>query len=108
VQAVLATADRRVSAALLAAHRNGGNWRAAFRETGIDPEWYACRPRPFEERLPWETIHLGVRKDYLWREWQRALDLDRETRCAAGWTFGAHGAAREADPRGRLAVADRR
>ena len=36
VQAVLSTADRRVADALEAAHRNGGNWKAAFQETGID------------------------------------------------------------------------
>jgi radical SAM superfamily enzyme YgiQ (UPF0313 family) len=77
VQAVLATADRRVAEALEEAHHNGGNWRAAFRDTGIDPEWYATRPRDFAEILPWEHIFLGVRKDYLWREWQRALELDR-------------------------------
>jgi radical SAM superfamily enzyme YgiQ (UPF0313 family) len=77
IQAILATGDRRISALLLEAHRNGGNWRAALRDTGIDGEFYACRERPFEERLPWEHIFLGVKKDYLWREWQRALDLDR-------------------------------
>src|SRR5205823_4334642 len=41
VQGVLATGDRRVAGALLEAHRNGGNWRAAFRDAGIDGEWYA-------------------------------------------------------------------
>lgn len=92
VQAVLSMADRRVADALLAAHRNGGNWRAAFRETGIDPHWYACRRRGFDELLPWEHIHLGVRKEYLWREWQRALDLDARTREHLHWSFGAHGA----------------
>ena len=47
------------------------------RVAAIDGEFYTCRPRPFEERLPWEHIFLGVKKDYLWREWQRALELDR-------------------------------
>jgi hypothetical protein len=83
VPAVLATGDRRVAEALLEAYRNGGNWRAAFRDTGIDPEWYASRPRPYEELLPWEHIFLGVRKDYLWREWQRALELDRASPASA-------------------------
>ncbi len=77
IQGILSTGDRRVAALLLAAHHNGGNWRAALRDTEIDGEWYTCRERPFEERLPWEHIFLGVKKDYLWREWQRALELDR-------------------------------
>lgn len=89
VQGVLSTADRRVADALEAAYRNGGNWRAAFRETGLDGEFYGCRPRSFEELLPWEHISLGVKKDYLWREWQRALDLDAETR-ASGVPTPAH------------------
>jgi len=92
VQGVLSTADRRVANALLEAHRNGGNWKAAFRETEIDPDWYVSRRRPFEEVLPWEHIHLGVKKEYLWREWQRALELDQQTRDLPNWRFGAHGA----------------
>ncbi len=98
VQGVLSMADRRVGAALLEAYRNGGNWRAAFRDTGIDSEWYACRPRPFEEVLPWEHIQLGVKKEYLWREWQRALELDRETRETPNWRYGTHGAEVERNP----------
>ena len=92
VQGVLSMADRRVAKALLLAHRNGGNWKNAFREAGIDGEWYTCRPRSFEEILPWEHITLGVKKEYLWREWQRALDLDRQTAEIKDWRFGAHGA----------------
>ena len=46
----------------------------------INGEEYSCRPRPYEETLPWEHIFLGVKKDYLWREWQRALELDAQTR----------------------------
>jgi len=36
-------------------------------------------------------------KEYLWREWQRALDLDRETRENPDWKYGTHGAERR-DP----------
>jgi len=92
VQGVMAMADRRVAPALLEAHRNGGNWKKAFRDTGIDGEWYACRPRPFEEILPWEHITLGVKKEYLWREWRRALELDEQTREQPDWRYGADGA----------------
>lgn len=98
VQAVLAMADRRVADAVEAAFRNGGNWKAAFKETGIDSDWYACRPRTFEEVLPWEHIHLGVRKDYLWREWQRALELDAQTRHIENWRYGADGATAQMPP----------
>jgi radical SAM superfamily enzyme YgiQ (UPF0313 family) len=96
VQGVLSMADRRVANALLEAHRNGGNWKAAFRDAEIDAEWYVCRRRPFEEVLPWEHINLGVKKEYLWREWQRALEMDRETRDQPDWSYGAHGATNNA------------
>jgi radical SAM superfamily enzyme YgiQ (UPF0313 family) len=96
VQGVLAMADRRVADVLLATHHNGGNWKAAFREIGLSSEWDACRPREFDEVLPWEAIHLGVRKEYLWREWQRALDLDRQTR--------AHATMPDAEPGAEAAV----
>jgi len=96
VQGVLSMADRRVAKALLEAHQNGGNWKAAFRDAEIDAEWYVCRRRSFEEVLPWEHINLGVKKEYLWREWQRALDMDRETRDQPDWSYGAHGATNNA------------
>jgi len=96
VQGVLSMADRRVAKALLEAHQNGGNWKAAFREAEIDAEWYVCRRRSFEEVLPWEHINLGVKKEYLWREWQRALEMDRETRDQPDWSYGAHGATNNA------------
>src|SRR5947209_11902809 len=95
IQGILATGDRRISALLLEAHRSGGNWRSALRDAGIDGEFYACRERPFEERLPWEHIFLGVKKEYLWREWQRALDLDRTL--DAPDTIGTSGYPREAE-----------
>lgn len=96
VQGALSMADRRVAAALLEAHRNGGNWKAAFRETGIDPDWYVARRRSFAEVLPWQHINLGVKKEYLWREWERALELDAQTRETPDWRYGAHGAQAEA------------
>jgi len=97
VQAVIATADRRVAPALAVALANGGNWREAFRATGIDGEWYACRRREFAEILPWEHLFLGVKKEYLWREWERALELDRLSRTGVPLQFGPDGA-RVAEP----------
>ena len=77
IQGILSTGDRRVSAPLLEAHRNGGNWRPPSATPASTASSTPAAPRPYEERLPWEHIFLGVKKDYLWREWQRALELDR-------------------------------
>ena len=43
----------------------------------------SLRDNPPDVIYPWEQIFLGVKKEYLWREWQRALELDAETRGGA-------------------------
>ncbi len=47
-------------------------WMEAFRECGVDPEWYAYRRREKDEILPWDFIDAGVTKAFLWREKERA------------------------------------
>jgi radical SAM superfamily enzyme YgiQ (UPF0313 family) len=72
-QALLSLGDRRVAAAIEAAERNGGNWRAAVRETGLDPEWYVLRDRSADPVLPWDVITGGIRPSFLRSEADRAL-----------------------------------
>jgi radical SAM superfamily enzyme YgiQ (UPF0313 family) len=64
-QAMLSLGDRRVAAAIEGAERNGGQWRAAVEEAGIDSDWYACRDRSADPLLPWQVIACGVRDDFL-------------------------------------------
>jgi radical SAM superfamily enzyme YgiQ (UPF0313 family) len=80
VQAVLARGDRRVLEFLLA-QRASGNWRRAFGQVNLNPDFYAARVREQGELLPWDFIDHGVRKDYLWEEWQRALAGKESPRC---------------------------
>ena len=49
-QALLSLGDRRVGAVVEAAERNGGQWRAAAAEAGIDPDWYVFRDRSHDRR----------------------------------------------------------
>ena len=44
-QALLSLGDRRVAPAIEAAERNGGNWRAAVAETGVDADFFVFRDR---------------------------------------------------------------
>jgi radical SAM superfamily enzyme YgiQ (UPF0313 family) len=76
VQGVLARGDRRVGAAILARSRGNTNWRAAFRETGIDPAFYAQRERSPDEVFPWDHLDLGTPKKTLLREYRRALSTE--------------------------------
>lgn len=84
VEAVLARGDRRLGSVLEAVWQDGGRldswgeyfsferWMNAFEQTGIDPDFYARRERPREERLPWSMINIGVHPDYLWSEREQA------------------------------------
>ncbi|MCD6551676.1 TIGR03960 family B12-binding radical SAM protein [Thermotoga sp.] len=47
-------------------------WERAFERTGIDPAEY-LRERALEEELPWDHIDMGVTKEFLRKEYQRAL-----------------------------------
>ena len=76
VQALLARGDRRVGDILLAAHQNG--WNRAFRESPVNPDFFTLRERHPDELFPWDFIDHGLKKDYLWEEYQRALE-EKET-----------------------------
>lgn len=83
LQAFLARGDRRTAATLplLAA---GKNLKAACREVGLDLDFYVTRNRDQGEIFPWEVIDNGVRRDYLWQEFERALAGRATPRCAPG------------------------
>jgi radical SAM superfamily enzyme YgiQ (UPF0313 family) len=72
VQALLARGDRRVADILLAAQTRG--WSRAFRESPINPDFFTLRERRADELFPWDFIDHGLKKDYLWEEYQRALE----------------------------------
>ena len=86
LEGVLARGDRRIGAVLEAAYRNGARfdawtesflpkaWEQAFRQCGIDPEFYTSRKRTVDERLPWDFIDAGVSKEFLIREWNLARE----------------------------------
>ena len=90
LEAVLSRGDRRLGQVIYRAwqlgatfdawneHFNYENWRRAFAESGLEPDFYARRERPPDEPLPWSHIDTGVSADFLKREYQQAL-ASRET-----------------------------
>ena len=74
VQALLSRGDRRMGRLIRAAHAIGGDWKTAARGLGMDTDFYVLRRREFGEELPWDFIDNGVKKDYLWNEYERALE----------------------------------
>jgi radical SAM family uncharacterized protein len=83
IQALLSRGDRRVGDLLQAAHHNGGNWPQTFKAAVLNPQFYVYRERTREEVLPWDLIDHGVRKSFLWNEYQRALDAKPTPPCPA-------------------------
>jgi len=73
LQTLLSRGDRRVGKLLLSAHNLGGNWPQAYRSVDLNPDFYVYRLRSYEETLPWDFIDHGVKKEYLWKEYQEAL-----------------------------------
>jgi len=73
VQALLSRGDRRVGKILMASHRHHGDWRQAFRETDINPDFYVYRERDSDEIFPWDFIDHGIPKERLREEYVRAM-----------------------------------
>jgi radical SAM superfamily enzyme YgiQ (UPF0313 family) len=78
-QALLSLGDRRVAPAIEAAERNGGQWRRAVQESGVDADFYIFRDRSADAMLPWDIIDGGM-KDAFFRG-----ELEKSTR--AEWTL---------------------
>lgn len=86
LEGILARGDRKVSAAILKAYEKGciydawsetfqfDKWQEALAETGITEEFYNRRQRDLDEIFPWDFIDTGVTKEYLKREWKRAME----------------------------------
>jgi radical SAM superfamily enzyme YgiQ (UPF0313 family) len=72
-QALLSLGDRRVADAIEAAERNGGNWRAAVAETGVDADFFVFRDRSSDKVLPWDIIDGGLKDDFFRSEFDKGL-----------------------------------
>ena len=72
-QALLSLGDRRVAAAIEAAERNGGNWRAAVAETNVDADFFVFRDRSNDKVLPWDIIDGGMKDQFFRSEFDKGL-----------------------------------
>lgn len=93
LEAVFARGDRRGADLLEEAWQLGARfdgwdnyfdyelWRKAAARTGFDLEEYACRDWRLEAELPWDHLLVGVKKDYLKQEYEKALAAERTDNC---------------------------
>lgn len=84
LEGILARGDRRTADLIEEAYRLGAvfdcwldtwdysRWEQAASNIGMDVDFYALRERAKDEILPWDFIDIGVRRDFLWKEWEKA------------------------------------
>ncbi len=85
LEGVMARGDRRIAKVIERAYRLGclfdswtesfrnDLWMQAFEETGVDIGFYNLRERRPDELFPWDFIDTGVKKTFLYKEWERAM-----------------------------------
>jgi radical SAM superfamily enzyme YgiQ (UPF0313 family) len=78
-QALLSLGDRRIAPVIELAEANGGQWRKAVADAGVDGDFYIYRDRSNDSVLPWSMIDGGM-KDNFFR-----VEYDKSTR--AEWTL---------------------
>ena len=96
LEAVFARGDRRLGPVIEAAVKKGARldgwdeyfnyakWYDAFRECGIDEDFYTVRGYGEEEILPWDPIDVGVTKKFLKLERKRAYENKVTPDCREG------------------------
>lgn len=93
IEAVLSRGDRRVGSVIEEVWRTGGKldswseyfsfqrWMDAFEKCGLDPEFYACRERSFDEVLPWSRVNMGVAPRFMWHEREMCYKAELSPDC---------------------------
>ena len=93
LEGVMARGDRRLSDVILSAYKKGcvfdawndyfdyDKWLESFEENGIDISFYTTRVRDIDEVFPWDIIDIGVKKEYLKKEWLKAKEEKTTENC---------------------------
>ncbi|SFO94492.1 MULTISPECIES: TIGR03960 family B12-binding radical SAM protein [Actinomadura] len=100
VEGLLSRGDRRVGKVIRAVWEDGGRfdgwsehfsyerWTAcaerALAGEPVDLAWYTVRERDEVEVLPWDHLDAGLDREWLWQDWQDAVDGTEVEDCR--WT----------------------
>jgi len=100
IEGLLSRGDRRVGRVIERVWREGGRfdgwgehfsyqrWVAAcateLEPLGVSLGWFTTRERDRDEVLPWDHLDSGLDKDWLWADWEDALDGREQDDCR--WT----------------------
>ena len=93
LEAVFARGDEKISNLIEEAWSSGcmldpwtesfdfNKWSGAMEKTGIDASAYAEKTYAKDEPLPWDIIDTGIKKEYLYKEYQKAISAEITTDC---------------------------
>jgi len=93
MEAVLARGDRKLCDVIIKAFEKGAKfdgwseyfnyeyWEEAMNELGIDGDFYAYRGRNYDEILPWDFIDIGITKEFLIHENEKAKAVQLTPDC---------------------------
>lgn len=93
LEGVLARGDRRLSAVIYSAFKDGckfdswdehfkfDSWMKAFEENNLDPYFYTQRKRDFSEVLPWDHLDYGISRKFLEKENLKAHENTTTPHC---------------------------
>ncbi|MEV5574137.1 TIGR03960 family B12-binding radical SAM protein [Spirillospora sp. NPDC052269] len=100
IEGLLSRGDRRVGKVIRAVWEDGGRfdgwsehfsyerWTAAADKAlsgePVDVDWYTLRDRDEVEVLPWDHLDAGLDREWLWQDWQDAVDETEVEDCR--WT----------------------
>ncbi|MEW6439636.1 MAG: radical SAM protein [bacterium] len=73
LEGLFSRGDRRVCNFVTAGLAPGKSRKKALSTSSLNPDFYVCRPRPREERFPWDFIDNGFSKEALYREYERRV-----------------------------------
>jgi len=92
IEGLLSRGDRRVARIIEEVWRDGGRFdgwsehfsydrwvsatERALESEPVDLDWYTLREREYSEVLPWDHLDSGLDRDWLWEDWQDALNPD--------------------------------
>ncbi len=84
LQAIVSRGDERLGVAAVRSVKEGINLRRALKEMELPFEELYTREREREELFPWEVVDSGIKREYLWREYQNAYARKATPSCFPG------------------------
>ena len=93
LEGILARGDRKLAKVIQTAYEKGclfdswsecfhnDIWMDCFASCNVNPDFYTVRERKDDEIFPWDFLDCGVEKEFLLREWKKAMREETSPNC---------------------------